>query len=51
MSKIPYCCPVCNGNGLVRNGFYNTVTGIGSTISTIPETCRTCQRNGIVWES
>lgn len=42
-------CPVCGGNGLVPNGFYNTVTGIGSTTSITPETCRSCNGTGIVF--
>ena len=44
---IPYRCPVCGGNGIVPNGFYNTVTGICSTTSIIPETCRTCNGSGV----
>jgi hypothetical protein len=42
-------CPVCGGNGLVPNGFYNTVTGIMSTTSITPETCRSCNGTGIVY--
>ena len=44
-----HCCPVCGGNGLVPNGFYNTLSGIGSTTSTTPETCRSCNGTGVVW--
>ena len=44
-----YMCPVCCGNGLVPNGFYNTVTGIGSTTSITPETCRSCNGTGVVF--
>jgi hypothetical protein len=42
-------CPVCGGNGLVPNGFYNTVTGIWSTTSITPEVCRSCNGTGIVF--
>ena len=42
-------CPVCGGNGLVPNGFYNTVTGIGSTTSITPEKCLSCNGTGIVF--
>jgi hypothetical protein len=45
----PYMCPVCCGNGLVPNGFYNTVSGLGSTTSITPETCRSCNGTGVVF--
>ena len=45
--EIAQRCPVCGGNGMVPNGFYNTVTGIASTTSIIPETCRTCNGSGV----
>jgi len=48
----PHRCPVCGGNGLVDAGYYlrsgqssTTVTG-----STNPETCRSCQGKGVLWE-
>ena len=47
--KTPHCCPVCNGNGLVPNGFYNQTSGQWSTSSITPETCRSCDGTGIVW--
>jgi len=44
----PYICPVCSGNGIVPNGFYNQTSGHwlgdGST-----EKCRACNGSGIVW--
>lgn len=48
--KKPYVCPVCQGRGIVHNGFYNSTGSItyGST-STAPEICRTCDGTGIVW--
>lgn len=45
----PYVCPVCKGNGLVPNGFYNQVSGNWSTFNATPEQCRSCKGSGIVW--
>jgi len=45
----PYICPVCGGNGLVANGFYNQIGGEWSTTSITPEQCRSCNGTGIVW--
>ncbi|MBD3627629.1 hypothetical protein [Cyclobacterium sp.] len=42
-------CPVCNGNGLVPNGFYHQTTGEWSTSSIEPEMCQSCNGSGIVW--
>ena len=47
--KKPYCCPVCNGNGQVPNGFYNQVSGVWATSSITPETCRSCNGTGVLW--
>lgn len=38
------CCPVCGGNGIVYNGFYNTWV----TSTTAPEQCRSCNGKGYV---
>lgn len=38
------CCPVCGGNGMVSNGFYNTWV----TSTTAPEQCRSCNGKGYV---
>lgn len=46
---IPFVCPVCGGNGLVANGFYNQTGGQWSTTSATPEVCRSCNGTGIVW--
>jgi len=48
-SLAPHRCPVCNGNGLVPNGFYMQTSGHWSTSSITPETCRSCGGTGIVW--
>jgi len=41
-------CPVCGGNGILPNGFYD-YGGIGSTMQrVIPEPCRTCNGTGII---
>ena len=45
----PYTCPVCGGNGLVPNGFYNQTTGNWSSTDATPETCRSCGGLGVVW--
>jgi len=44
----PHRCPICNGTGLVPNGFYMP-NGHGSTSAITPETCRSCNGTGIVW--
>ncbi len=47
----PHLCPVCNGKGIVPNGFYLYTTselGYGNT-SVTPEICRTCMGKGIIW--
>jgi len=46
---MPFVCPVCRGNGLVPNGFYDQVGGQWSTTSITPEICRSCDGTGIVW--
>lgn len=38
------CRPVCGGNGIVSNGFYNTWV----TSTTAPEQCRSCNGKGYV---
>jgi len=44
-----YTCPVCNGRGLVPNGFY-TAIGVQyySSSSTTPEKCKSCNGTGVV---
>lgn len=46
----PHRCPVCEGKGLVPNGFYLAVGVTEYTTSSMtPETCRSCDGKGIVW--
>lgn len=45
----PHCCPICEGNGLVDNGFYNQTSGKWSSTSISFEQCRTCHGIGIIW--
>ncbi len=42
-------CPVCNGNGLVPNGFYNRTSETWSTSSAAPETCHSCTGRGYIF--
>lgn len=35
-------CPVCNGKGLVPNGFYDVGSNTYTTTSATPETCKSC---------
>ena len=41
-------CPVCNGNGLVPEGFYRQTSGCWGSTSTTPETCQSCKGTGFV---
>lgn len=49
---IPHRCPVCDGCGLVPQGFY---TAVGqpyfNSTSIMPETCRACGGAGVYWET
>lgn len=47
--KTPFCCPVCNGKGIVPNGFYNATGNCWVATTTLPDTCRTCGGTGVVW--
>ena len=40
-------CPVCEGRGIVYGGFYQSVSGVGLTVSTT-EQCRCCHGKGYV---
>lgn len=46
-SPKPFICPVCEGKGLLLQGFYpnKTLNDDGSF-----SICRTCKSTGIVWE-
>ena len=41
-------CPICNGNGLVSNGFYNQTSGTWSSSSTAFEQCKSCNGQGVI---
>lgn len=43
-----YLCPVCQGKGLVPNGFYNVGCGSYYSSNTSPETCRSCGGKGYI---
>ncbi len=45
---IVACCPVCRGNGLVPNGFYNKVGACWTTGSIAFEKCKSCEGEGYV---
>ncbi len=49
LQRAPFRCPICNGKGIVPNGFYSSAEGYGTTTDATPETCRTCNGEGIVW--
>lgn len=42
------CCPICGGNGIVSNGFYNHTGNTWVTSTTTPEQCRSCNGKGYV---
>jgi len=44
----PHCCPVCNGQGIVPNGFYMYPQREYASTSTAPETCRSCGGKGYI---
>jgi len=48
--KQPFRCPVCGGNGLVPDGFYNITTGQWTAPTyVLSVNCRSCNGTGIVW--
>lgn len=50
IEKVPHAqvCPVCGGNGLVSNGFYNQTSRQWNSSDATPETCRSCIGSGWV---
>lgn len=42
-------CPVCEGRGLVPDGFYYT-NSAPTVVNTSPETCKSCNGKGIIFE-
>lgn len=50
IQKQPFRCPVCGGNGLVPDGFYDTTTGQWTAPTYVLYVkCRSCNGTGIVW--
>lgn len=50
LQKQPFRCPVCGGNGLVPDGFYDTTTGQWTAPTyVLSVNCRSCNGTGIVW--
>ena len=45
----PHRCPVCNGKGIVPNGFYNSTGETWATTDASPEICRACNGSGVIW--
>ena len=45
----PHRCPVCNGKGIVPNGFYDTTKNVWTSSSIEPITCRSCNGTGVLW--
>lgn len=41
-------CPVCQGRGIVPNGFYNRTELQWSSTDATPEKCRTCNGIGVI---
>jgi len=48
--RTPHKCPICNGRGIVSNGFYSATEECWSTTSADPEKCRSCSGQGVVWD-
>ncbi len=47
----PYKCLVCEGRGIVSNGFYSFgYEPTSSTSPVTPEVCKSCNGTGIIWE-
>ncbi len=49
--KVPYKCPICEGRGIVPNGFYSIPVqqGTFTSNSTSPETCKGCGGTGVIY--
>lgn len=45
----PHVCPVCGGRGRVPTGFYDSTSGYYTTVTTAPESCRSCAGTGVIW--
>ena len=49
LNKKPYVCPVCFGRGFVAGGFYSSTGSTWVSSTTAPETCRSCNGTGVLW--
>ena len=51
LKQPPFRCPICNGIGLVDEGFYTqNMDGIWTTSRCGKEPCKSCNGTGIVWQ-
>lgn len=52
-APVPHRCPVCEGHGIVENGFYHRIVTQQewSSSSVTPEQCRACAGGGIIFTS
>lgn len=46
----PFVCPVCEGTGRVKKGFYDPPSDTFKYHFEKQEMCRTCVGKGIVWK-
>jgi hypothetical protein len=49
--RVPYKCPICEGHGLVRGGFYESSIEGSSRNRISNEKCRACDGSGIIFSS
>ena len=53
-STEPHVCPVCEGRGEVRRGFYSAqsawTTEWQMSVPQVMERCKTCSGRGVVWK-
>lgn len=51
ISQTPYKCPVCEGRGIVPNGFYDipNTQNVYTSSNVAPHTCKSCSGSGIIY--